>query len=369
MIYLDYTATTPFDQEILDLYVRMEQTFFANSSSLHTLGQKSNYMIEKCKTEILETLNIKNHDIIFTSNATEANNLSVLGYLSRYETGKVITTKIEHPSVFEVYKHLEDEGFEVVYLDVDENGKISIDELKKELTKDTLIVSIMWVNNIVGAVEPIEEIIKVVKNYPKCKLHVDCVQGLCKIEPKFDFNDIDFITFSTHKIYGPKGIGGLIYKKNAEIGKRLYGSSAQNGLKPGTMDVGLIACTCKAIKKYYPLTKDHYEYVKKLQKVLIDGLKKFDFIHINLEGESPYILSLSFPNKNGETIVHMLEENEIYVSTGSACSSKLKKPEKTIYAITGSDDYALSSIRVSISHLTKLEEIEKFISVLENIKW
>ncbi len=367
-MYFDYSATTPMDSEILDLYCDIQKKYFANTTSLHSLGQRSNYLYEKAKREILETLKVKNHDIIFTSNATEANNLSILGYLSKYSKGKVITTKIEHPSVYEVFKHLENNGFEVCYLNVDEAGIINLDELKKELTKDTLLVSIMWVNNIVGSIQPIDKVIEILKEFPKTKLHVDMVQGLTKIVPNFDMNDIDMFTMSTHKIYGPKGIGTLIYRKNIEISPFLYGSSAQNGLKPGTFDLGLVACTCRAVKKYFPQTLNNYNYVNKLKEKLIEGIKKIDNIHINSINGSPYIINISIPNINGETIVHQLEQKDIYVSTGSSCSSKLKKPEKTILAMTNSIDLATSSIRISLSHLTKDEEVDKLLIALGEIK-
>lgn len=369
MIYLDYSATTPIDNEILDLYVRIEKEFFANTTSLHRLGQRSNYMFEKCKKELLDTLELNNNEIIFTSNATEANNLAVLGYLAKYKTGKIITTKIEHPSVYEIYKHLEEIGFNVIYLDVLENGIIDLEELKKVIDKDTLLVSVMWVNNIVGSIQPIGEIIEILKDYKKTKLHVDMVQGLCKVDPSFSLNDVDMFTFSTHKIYGPKGVGALVYKRNIDLEKRLYGSSSQNGLKPGTLDLALAVCTCKAIKKFYPLTLKHYEYVKELNERLIKGLKNIPYVHINSKsGASPYIVSISIVGVNGETLVHSLEEKEIYVSTGSSCSSKLAKPEKTILAMTNSIDLAKSSIRISLSHLVKKEEIDEFLSALGEIK-
>lgn len=369
MIYFDYSATTPMDDEILELYIRMQKNFFANTTSLHLLGQKSNYMFEKCKKEMGDVLGLKNQEIIFTSNATEANNLAILGYLSKYNTGKIITTKIEHPSVFEIFKYLEKNGFDVVYLDVDSDGIIKIDELKKELTKDTLLVSIMWVNNIVGSIQPIKEISEILKEYPKTKFHVDMVQGIAKIEPDFSLSNIDMFTFSTHKIYGPKGVGALIYKQNLEIGKRLYGSNAQNGIKPGTLDLGLCVCTCKAIKKFYPKTFENYNYVKKLNEKLVKGLKEIDYVEINSTSKSsPYIVNISIPSMNGETVVHALEEKEIYVSTGSSCSSKLKKPEKTILAITGSVERATSSIRISLSPLVREEEIDILLKVLGEIK-
>lgn len=367
MIYLDYTATTPPDNEIIELYSRVSKEFFGNFTSINRIGQKSDFMINKCKNEILNILKINNSDIIFTSNATEANNIAILGYLKKYKQGKIITTRIEHPSVFEVFRHLESVGFNVVYLDCDKNGIINLETLKKEIDKDTLLVSVMWVNNIIGAVEPIGEVIDILKDYPKCRLHVDCVQGLCKIDPKFNLDDVDFITMSAHKIYGPKGIGALIYKKNIEIGNIMYGSNAQNGLKPGTIDVALVASLTKAIKKYYPLTKEHYDYVKGLYNKIIEGIREIDGIYINAICESPYNISMSIPKYNGETLIHKLEEKEIYVSTGSSCSSKLKKPEKTILEITKDVNLSTSMIRVSLSHLTTESEVDEFIRTIKEV--
>ena len=354
MIYLDYGATTPVDKEVLDTYIKTTNNFYANISSIHKLGQESNYMYEVAKNDIKKTLGI-NHEIIFTSNATEANNLGILGIAGKYKSGKIITTKIEHPSV--------------VYLDVNEKGIIDLNQLEKELTKDTIIVSVMWVNNIIGTVQPINKIIELMKDYPKAKLHVDTVQGLCKIVPNFNLNDIDLFTFSTHKIYGPKGIGGLFIKENLELEKRLYGSPVQMGLKPGTMDLSLIVATAKAFKKFFPIAQEHQNTVKVLWQKLYDSFSKNPKIVINTPTEniSYYVFNFSIPNVQGETVVHALEANEIFISTGSACSSKLKKPEKTVYAMTKNELLATTSLRISLSHLVTLEEINKTIACINEI--
>jgi len=369
MIYFDYTATTPVLQEVLDTYIKFQKNFFANTNSLHKLGQESKFMLDKATNEIKDILGLK-HKIIYTTNATEANNLGIFGVVEKFNGGKVITTKIEHPSVYEVYKSLEEKGYEVVYLDVDENGIINLDELKHELNKDVLLVSIMWVNNIVGSIQPINEVIKLVKQYPKVKLHIDAVQGICKIRNDFDFNDIDILTFSGHKLFAPKGIGVLAVKENLELNSRLFGAKNQYGIKPGTLDLALVASLCKAIKIMYPKLDSHYEYVLKLNKYLREKLKTHKQIIINSkENSSPYIFNISIPKVQGETVVHLLEEEDIYVSTGSACSSKLKKPEKTIYAMTKSLELATSSIRISLSHLTTYEDIEKLVKVLEKLEY
>ncbi|MCK9535968.1 MAG: cysteine desulfurase [Bacilli bacterium] len=365
MIYLDYTATTPIDQEVLDTYTRVEKDFFANVSSMHKLGQRSNYLFEKAKSEIKDMLNLKQHYLIFTGSASEANNLAILGIVRKYPQGKIITTKIEHSSVYAVYQQLESEGYTVKYLDVDTKGIINLQQLASYLDNDTVLVSIMWVNNIIGSIQPIDKVIEIIKNYPKVKLHVDGVQGLCKIIPDFNFEKIDLLTFSAHKIYGPKGIGLLAFKENIELKKITYGSTVQYNIRPGTVDLAAVAALCKAIKKYYPQTKKHYLIVKQLNNYLRKKLQRISGIIINSSPDaSPYVFNISIPGHNGETIVHFLGNNNIYVSAGSACSSKLKRSDRIVLNVSKSEDFATSSIRISLSHLTTYQEIDKLIEIL-----
>jgi cysteine desulfurase len=369
MLYFDYTATTPIDDEVLETFVNVEKNFFANSSSLHKLGQRSNYLFEKAIEEIKTVLEMKDHNIVFTANATEANNLAIYGIVLKSSRGKIITTKIEHPSVYEVYKDLERKGYETVFLDIDKEGIINLKQLENIMDKDTILVSIMWVNNIIGSIQPIKKVIEILKKYPRAKLHVDCVQGLGKIVPDFAFEDIDLLTLSGHKIYCPKGVGALIYRKQIELEKRLYGSLSQYGVKPGTISISLATALCKGLKKYIPLTKKHYLQVKQLNQYLREGLLKLDYLILNSgENASPYVLSLSLKGINGETLVHFLESQDVYVSTGSACSSKLKKPERTVYCLTNSLERANSTIRISLSHLTTLLEIDRLLEILEKAK-
>ena len=323
-------------------------------------------MYEKASTQVKDILGLKNYNIVYTSNATEANNLGIYGIVNKYTTGKIITTKIEHPSVYEVMKSLE-KKFEVIYLDVDEKGIINLEQLEKNIDNNTILVSIMWVNNIVGTIQPIEKVIEMFKKFKRAKLHVDAVQGICKIKPKFDFNEVDLFTFSTHKIYGPKGIGGLLYKKDLSLSHYLHGSNVQYGIKPGTFDLSLIVATTKAFKKYYPEVEKNHKDIENKFNYLYSKLEQVKKIHINTPKTniSHYIINISIPNNNGETIVHYLEQNDIYVSTGSACSSKLKKPEKTIYAMTNSIEYATSSIRISLSILTTYKELDQFLNIIK----
>ena len=366
--YFDYTATTPVDDEVLNTYINTTKKFFANSTSLHKLGEESKHMYEKCMDAIKDTLSLKHHNLVFTSNATEANNLAILGICDKYQKGKIITTKIEHPSVFNTIKNIEKEH-DVYYLDIKEDGRVDLDELKKEINEDTILVSIMWVNNIIGTIQDIKEIIKICKKYPKCHLHVDCVQGICKIKPDFDFNDIDLFTFSTHKLYGPKGIGGLFFKDSIELEKRIFGSNSQYSVKPGTLDVSLIAASAKCFMKYYPLIEENGKDVKEKFLYLYDKLKNNNKITINtpLNNITYYILSISIKGIKGETIVHTLEQEKIYVSTGSSCSSKSNDIEKTIYALTKDEDLSRSSIRISLSFKTTYDEIDALVDNLNKI--
>ena len=370
MIYLDYAATTPIDKEILARYMDVESKFFANTTSMHLLGQKANYMYEASSAEIAKALGAASHEIIYTSCATEANNIGIFGIANKYSSGTIITSKIEHPSVFEVMKSLEGR-FNVVYLDINEDGIIDIEELKKAMSKDVILVSIMWVNNIIGSVQPIKEVIDIVKGYPKAKLLVDATQGIGKIKPNFSFSDIDMFTFSTHKIYGPKGVGCLIKKNGLELVKLLQGSRSQFNLRPGTFDLALVESTKMAVKKALNSLSENEAYVKKLYMYLYDCLKDMKGIVINspLKYSSYYCMNISILNNGkfvpSETVLHYLEQSEIYVSIGSSCSSKLAKPEKTLLALTGDEARSKSGVRLSFSHLTTKEEIDKVIDALK----
>ncbi len=364
-MYFDYTATTKMDEDVLKAYLEIQNKYYANTTSLHSFGQKCNNIYEQMKNEIRDILSISD-EIVFTSNATEANNLGILGLIGD-KKGKLITTKIEHPSVYEVFQNLEKQGYEVCYLDILENGLIDLDMLEREMNKDVILVSIMWVNNIVGAVQPIEKVIQILKKYPKTKLHVDAVQGICKIKPKFNFADIDAFTLSAHKFYGPKGIGALIYKKSITLKPRLFGSTSQQGIKPGTFDLGLIVGMTKALKKYYNQIPEHLSYVKNLNEYIKSKINNKNIVINSSDMCSPYILNISIPKILGETVVHIFEAKEMYVSTGSACSSKLRKPEKTIYAMTKNEDLAKTTVRISLSHLTTYDEVDKLLEVINSL--
>lgn len=370
MIYFDFTATTKPNEEVLALYQKINTDYWSNPSSIYKAGVVSNNLFQKCEKDIIEVLNLQNKKVFFTSGATEANNLGIYGICNNYlgQNKNIITTKIEHPSVLSCFEDLEKKGFKVTYLSVDEDGIINLEELKQSINSDTVLVSVMWVNNIVGAIEPIEEVIKIVKQYPRCKLHVDSVQGIGKIKPAFDFNNIDMFTLSAHKINGLKSSGALIINNKINLQAVLKGATQQGGVRPGTIDVSLAATTTKALKLILAKREEHYAYVKELHEYFKEQLKHLPSVIINGSNKnySPYILNISILNTESETFIHYLEKYEIYVAAGSACNSKTKKPEKTVLAMYHDERRAVTSLRISLSYVTTKAEIDEFIKYLKN---
>jgi cysteine desulfurase len=368
MIYFDYTATTKPRKEVVDLYQKVNSDYWYNPSSIYKTGVVSDSLFKDCESNVIKTLKLQNKKVIFTSGATEANNLAIYGICNNYlyQNKNIITTKIEHPSVLSCYQDLEKKGFIVNYLSVDEDGLINVEELKELINNDTILVSIMWVNNIVGSIQPIEEVIKITKQYPRVKLHVDSVQGIGKIEPKFSFNDVDLFTLSSHKINGLKSSGALIMNDRIVLSSIIKGATQQEGIRPGTIDVSLAAATTKALMLIQSELDSHYDYVLELHNYFKQQLTGLPNVLINGANKnySPYILNISILNTESETFIHYLERFEIYVAAGSACNSKTKKPEKTIYAMTNDERRAVTSLRISLSYVSTKDEIDEFVKCL-----
>jgi cysteine desulfurase len=365
MIYFDYAATTPVDKEVLETYIKANQNFFGNSTALHKLGIEAEYMHQKAKQEMFALFKLEKYEAIYTMNATEANNIAIFGVVRKAKTGRIITTCIEHPSVKKVMKELEKEGYDVIYLNVNEEGLISLNDLEKAMTKDTLLVSIIGINNIVGSIQNIKEISKIVKKYPKAKLHVDLVQAIGRLD--IDFEDIDLFTFSSHKIYGLKGLGVLCFKNNIDLVPILYGSSVQLGLKPGTLDVPSIIANTKALKLLLQKQDKNYNYVRKLNLLLRKEIEHLPILINSPKNASPYILNISLPNLNGETAQRLLEEKGFIVGTGSSCSSKTKEVEPTLYAMFKDEKRANNSVRISFSYHNKESDVLQLTKALKEI--
>lgn len=370
IIYLDNAATSPIHPEVLKSYNEVSLQYFANASSIHGLGVRSNTLLNKAREQVLKYLSCHEHDCIFTSGATESNNLALKGYAMQYKNrGKhIIVSRIEHPSVIETVHQLEKVyGFEVSYISVDSNGVINIDELKKEIRKDTILVSVMAVNNETGAINPIHEISKIIRKFPKIALHVDAVQAIGKI--KFDFNDVDLVTITGHKIHCVKGIGALIIKKKISLMPTNCGGGQEDGLRSGTNDLAGAVAFAKAIRIAKEGKAKRFEYVSNLIKPLITYLyENPDLYELNSNSElNPFIVNFSLKKHKASVLVEALSNEGIMVSSISACHSKGEKASYVIKEMGKDDNLSHNTIRISASEYNTQEEIEILIIKLKEL--
>ena len=374
MLYLDYAATTPVNQEVQETYAKIIHEHFGNADSLHQLGLEASSLMERSRSLIASLLKVATNEVIFTSGASEANNLAIKGVAFQYQKrGKhLITTSVEHSSVYETCKQLEESfGFEVTYLKVNQDGELSLEELEKAIRSDTILVSIMHVNNEVGMIYPIEEIKKITKKYPNVHLHVDMVQALGKIP--IDLTDIDLASFSAHKIYGLKGSGILVKKNSTQLLPLITGGQQEFNLRAGTSNVPTNIVLAKTIRLALEDLDKKSEHVRMLNQMLRNYFLNLEHAHINSPiNASPYIVNVSLLDYKPETLIHALEELGIYISTKSACTTKKNTISRTLKAMNSSDAIGNAALRISLSHTMKEADIEYFTTsldgVLENIK-
>lgn len=365
MIYLDYSATTPVNKEILDSFIKANNDFVGNGNSLHKLGNNINNLINKATFQIENVLDLHDKEIIYTSGSSEANNLAIKGICYEYKNrGKhIITTKYEHSSVESPIKYLESIGYEVSYLETDEYGVVSVDNLKSLIRDDTILVSINAVNSEIGILQPIKEIGEYLKKYPKCFYHVDLTQALGKI--KINFDNIDLASFSAHKIYGLKGIGCLVKNKNINLIPLIHGGKSTTIYRSGTPAHPLIVSISKAVRLANENIDEKYNHILELNNILKDKLSKYDGVFINSNKYCiPHILNVSVIGVKAETFMHALEEYDIYVSTKTACSD-VNAISESVYNLTKDIEKSKSSIRISISYLTTKEEINIFLKCFD----
>ena len=361
MIYFDNSATTKVNEEVLNEVVYTMNNNFANASSLHRLGYEVEQKIINAKKGIANIICGKEDEIYFTSGGTESNNIAILGVCDAYKKygNKIITTKIEHPSVLKCFNELEERGFNVCYLDVDNKGYINIDNLLDEIDENTIFVSIMYVNNEIGTIQKINEIGKKIKEKNKNTIfHTDAVQAFGKL--KIDVKYIDLMSVSGHKIHAQKGIGFLYIKKGIRVNNIIFGAGQQKGIRSGTINNEGIIGLYKASELAYKNLDENFTKVSKVKNEIISLKDKIENIYINGDEENgiPYILSLSFKDVKGEVLLHSLEDKDIFVSTGSACSSKGKKDLSTIYYVN--KENLGSTIRISFSADNTIEEAKEF---------
>ncbi|MBE6138556.1 MAG: cysteine desulfurase [Firmicutes bacterium] len=364
MIYLDYSATTPVNKEVLDTFNKVSLDFVGNPNSLHKLGVESKNLIDKSIEQIKQILNVPNHEVIFTSGSSEANNLAIKGICEKYQNrGKhIITTELEHSSIYGPLNYLSELGFEVDFVKLDEFGMVDLESLKSLIRDDTILVSITAVNSEIGIKQPINEIAEILNQYPKCYFHVDATQAVGKV--KVDLTNIDLVSFSAHKFFGLKGIGCLLKKNNIVINPQINGGKSTSNYRSGTPTVALDASLAKALRLVYQDIGVAYKHVEELNSYLKEKIKDYDNVYINSNEYSiPHILNLSVVGIKPETMLHALEEHDIYISTQSACATGASS--KAVMALTKSIDRANSSIRISLSKLTTKEEIDKFVDAFD----
>jgi len=365
MIYLDYSATTPVNKEVLESFNKVCMNYVGNPNSLHKLGNDSHKLMDAATKQISELLGVKSNEIIFTSGASESNNLAIFGVLNQYTSrGKhIVTTKLEHSSILAGMNYLKQNGYKVDYVKVNDDGKIDIDDLKSLVTNDTVLVTIGEVNSEIGIIQNVNEIGEYLKNFPRCIFHVDGTQAVGK--KKVDLTNIDLYSFSGHKIYGLKGVGCLVKKQGIELTPLIHGGKSQTIYRSGTPSLALMVSLAKALKLALTNFDEKTNYVKNLKTKLIDGIKDINGLTINSnENCVPHIVNFSINNVKPETLLHALEEKEIYVSTKTACSSN-EGISLSVYTLTKNEDLAKSSLRVSLSYLTTNEEIDIFIKTLK----
>lgn len=365
MIYLDYSATTPVDKDVLDTFNKASLEYWANPNSMHDLGVKAKKLIDASTDQIASILGVKSSEIIYTSGASEANNLAIIGICEKYKNRghHIITTEFEHSSVFGPVSFLQKNGYDVDFVKIDKNGNIDIENLESLIRDDTILVSITAVSSELGIIEDVEKIGLLLKKYPKLFFHVDATQAIGKF--KIDLTNIDLVSFSAQKFFGIKGVGALIKKDGINIEPLIHGGKSTTIYRSGTPATQLIASMAKAMRLVSTDLDKHYEYVSKLNKKIRGVLSKYPKVRINSPDDAlPYILNISVLGVKPESMQHALESDEVYVSTQTACSVK-NAESSAVYALTHDHERSKSSIRISLSFKTTEEEVDLFLKIFD----
>lgn len=371
-IYLDNAATTRPYEEVVKVVAETMLYTYGNPSSLHKKGMDAENILKAASQFFARQMGALPEEIIYTSGGTESNNTAIIGAAMAYKRqgNKVITSAIEHPSVKEVFRYLEEQGFEVITVGVNEKGEILLDELKEAIDDKTLLVSIMHVNNEIGTIQNLEQIGQLIKEMNKETLfHVDAVQSFGKIPVHVKRAKIDFLSCSAHKFYGPRGVGLLYKNKAVRMQSLVYGGGQQKNVRSGTENVPGIAGTLKAAEITFAHQKEMLEHMKECKKYLATTiLNEIPDTWLNgpsIEESAPYILNIGFKDVRSEVLLHVLENEGIYVSSGSACSSHKKEKDGVLIAIGNEPKQLDHAIRFSFSHDTQIEDLKKVVEVLK----
>ena len=367
-VYFDNSATTkPYD-EVIEAVSKGMKEYFGNPSSLHKIGMNCEKRLNEAREYFASTIKCNKEEIYFTSGGSEGNNLILKGLLKPGH--HFITTAFEHHSIISTCKQLEEKGVKVTYLDVDSEGRISLEDLEEAITKDTVLVSIMQVNNEIGVIQDIEAIGQLIKERSsRAKFHVDAVQGYGKLPIDVNKSNVDFLTVASHKIHGPKGVGFIYIKKGIILNSLISGGSQEKGIRAGTENLPGIIGFEKAAQMTFEEMESRYDKVLELKKYFLERLNEIKDIRVNgeIDGFSPYILNVSFLGVRAEVLLHLLEEQNIYVATGSACTSKSSAAHGSyvIKSLGLSNKEVESAIRFSFSYENTKEEVDYTIDVLK----
>lgn len=373
MIYFDNSATTKAAPEVVDTYAKVSQNYWGNPSSLHKFGEQAFNLLEQSRQQIADLVGANLSEILFTSGGTEGDNWAIKGTaMAKKEFGNhLITTEVEHPAVHNSMEQLKQEGFEVTYLPVDENGRVSAEDLRAAIKPTTILVSTMAVNNEIGAIQPLDEIAAVMRDFPRIHWHIDAVQGIGKGIADKIFNDrVDFVTFSGHKFHAPRGIGFMYKRQGRKITPLMAGGGQERNLRSGTENLPAIAAMAKALRLLLSDESAKVQRQREIRLAILHHVEKFANVTIfskDLPVFAPHILCFAIAGVRGETIVHAFEEHDIYISTTSACSSKKHVESSTLQAMKIDDGLATSAVRISLDEHNTMAEAEKFNQVFDEL--
>nr|WP_238352167.1 cysteine desulfurase family protein [Brevibacillus brevis] len=366
---MDNSATTRPHPQVIETVRRAMESYYGNPSSLHQKGVEAENVLKQARKVAAQYLGCKESEVIFTSGGTESNNTAIKGVAFQYQNrGKhIITTQVEHPAVYDVCKQLEGLGFSVTYLPVDREGRVSVEAVQKAMRPDTILVSVMHVNNELGTIQPILEIGQWLKQFPKVLFHVDAVQGIGKVPLRIKESGIDLLSVSAHKFYGPRGVGILYKREGLIIHPLMMGGGQEGGVRSGTENLPAIAGMAKAIRILEELGSVEMIRLQKLNQQLREGIATMEGCVVNTpeSNTAPHIMNLSVPGVKAEVLLHALEEKGFLISTKSACSSKVNEPSRVLTAIGIERDCALSSLRISLGRENTADDIQQFLKALE----
>ena len=364
MVYLDYSATTKTREEVLDTYIKTSRDYFANPNSLHKIGVEAKHLIDASTEQIARIMNCDKEEVIYTSCASESNNLALKGVALRNKKRgmHIISTNLEHSSIYGPLGYLSNLGFEIDFVKTNSFGLVDIEDLKRLLKDDTILVSIGAVNSETGVKQNIEEIANLLKSY-NCYFHVDATQAVGKV--RIDYKNVDLISFTAHKFYGPKGVGVLIKRKDILMEPLIHGGKSTTVYRSGTPALPLITSMSKALRLIDEELDDNYKKVSELNNYIKENLKKYNNVLINSNEYSiPHVLNISIMNVKPESMQHALEKYEVYISTQSACSAN-NPVSRSVREVTKNDQRASHSIRISLSGYTTKNEVDIFLDAFD----